>query len=184
MGKISDAEKIKIQHDWLTEEFRLEAVQQMRAVDGDWKIECAMGHAIFGAGFRDAIQPASPSRRPGRFTYRVVSEAHPSWDDMSITLYLNGAEDGERRDRFRLDLFCWTCAPSPLPPCDCPAHLAEAEEARKPNDPAVAIPAELDPTVRDRAPHVASTPSLPPSPYRFDERDTMPASDLLRDARP
>lgn len=67
------------------------------------KTQCQAMHAIFAEGFNDASLGVALQ------TAREVETRYPEFRHMETTLYLNGAEDGARGDRFRLDMECGLC---------------------------------------------------------------------------
>lgn len=67
------------------------------------KERCAAGHQVFAQGWADAAAGGACE------TVREVLARWPRYGSMETTLYLNGAEDGGRGDRFRLDMPCGLC---------------------------------------------------------------------------
>lgn len=63
---------------------------------------CHRQHEVFAAGWRAGA--SGPAMSPAE-----VERVHPSFDDLDVRVYLNGAADGARGDRFRLDLACGLC---------------------------------------------------------------------------
>jgi hypothetical protein len=59
--------------------------------------ECR-SHRIFARGFADGAAGIACETR------RKASERFPMLGDLDLTVYLNGAEDGARGDRYRLEM--------------------------------------------------------------------------------
>ena len=64
---------------------------------------CSELHQAFARGFDDGAAGRAAA------TARQAAERFPAYGDLDVTVYLNGAEDGARGDRFRLDMPCDLC---------------------------------------------------------------------------
>lgn len=69
--------------------------------------KCLAMHEVFALGFSDGIRGNAAQ------TAREVYDRHPLYGSTEATLYLNGAEDGARGDRYRLEMKCYCCGKGP-----------------------------------------------------------------------
>jgi len=77
------------------------------------KTSCFDRHAVFAQGFHESVLTGGIT---ANMTPREVSAQNPDFDNMDVMLYLNGAQDGSKNDRFRLELKCYYCGKGPGTP--------------------------------------------------------------------